>query len=156
MSVESARDEDQVGAECDCGRRDDALDDADVFRIAAAGGHRHVERRAETAADAGLAMAARARIERELMRRDVRHVRIVLEAVLRAVSVVHIPIEDQDAWRSELRLSHARSDRDVIQETEAHRAVRLGVMARRANRGESARDLVAQRRAHEVDAGSSG
>ncbi len=66
------------------------------------------------------------------MGRHVQHVRIVVEDVLGAVAVVHVPIDDRHALPGccELR----RSDRDVVEEAEAHRPVGHGMVSRRAAR----------------------
>ncbi len=60
------------------------------------------------------------------MRRDVEHALVVVEDVLGAVAVVHVPVDDGHpvALRRQLR----RGDRDAVEETESHRPVGHGVM----------------------------
>ena len=50
-------------------------------------------------ADADFVGRAGARVVRKLVRRDVQHVGIALEDVLRAVAVVHVVVDDRDALR---------------------------------------------------------
>ena len=64
---------------------------------------------------------------------DVEHRRIALEGVLRAVAMMHVEIEDQEALDFVLILQRARRHRDVIEQAEARGPVGLGVMSGRAN-----------------------
>ena len=74
------------------------------------------------------------------MRRHVEHVGIVLEEMLRAVAVMQVPVDDDDA--TDARAAEMRGrDRDVVEETEAHRAPVLGVMTRRPHEGDAVVDL---------------
>ncbi len=59
------------------------------------------------------------------------HGRIVPEDVLRAVAVMHVPVDDRDPLGPVNLLRMARRDRDRVEETEAHGLVLLGVMSRR-------------------------
>jgi hypothetical protein len=63
---------------------------------------------------------------------------IVGDDVLRAVAVVHVPVDDRDAAKAELGLRPARGDCDVVEEAEAHRAVALGVVTGRPRDREAA------------------
>ena len=89
-------------------------------------------------APAGLARGAGARIERELVRRHEQHRRILVEDPLRAVAVMHVVVDDRDAGAA-ARARVGRADGDVVVETEAHRAIGFGVMARRAHQRQRAR-----------------
>ena len=93
---------------------------------------------------ADLVGRAGARIERELVGRDVEDARVVVEHPLRAVAVVDVDVDDRDA-REPARERVRRGDRDVVEEAEAHRAVALGVVARRPDQRER---RLAARRAH--------
>ena len=74
---------------------------------------------------------------------DDEHGRVRVERVLRAVAVVHVEIDDQQAVVLELRLEHARGQRDVVEQAEAHRAVGFGVVARGTHGAERAAQLAA-------------
>ena len=67
---------------------------------------------------------------------DEQHGRVVLEQVLRAVAVVDVPVEDQNALEVEFVAQRAGGDDDVVEQTEAHRAVALGVVTGRPDRAE--------------------
>src|SRR5437660_327645 len=76
-----------------------------------------------------------ARIPGILMHRNVADGRIALDQRLSAVPMVYVPVHDQDAGLVEL-LRVPRSDDDVVDETESHRARREGVMSGRTGGGE--------------------
>ena len=80
---------------------------------------------------AGLAECAGAGIERHLVGRRVHDGRIVPEDVLGAVAVVDVEIDDGDALDAVRRLRVPGGDRRVVEEAEAHRRRRLGVVAGR-------------------------
>ena len=88
------------------------------------------------------------------MRRHVQHRRIVLEDVLRPVAVMHVVVDDGDACRAE-RARVRRGNRDVVEETESHRAVALGVVAGRPHERECPRMRVADHVFHGIDGGAS-
>ena len=69
------------------------------------------------------------------MHRNVADGRIALDQRLSAVPMVYVPVHDQDAGLVEL-LRVPRSDDDVVDETESHRARREGVMSGRTGGGE--------------------
>src|SRR5271170_1748103 len=71
------------------------------------------------------------------MGRGVEHAAVVPEDILRAVAMMHVEIYDRDPLQSMDGLRMARRDRNVVEETEAHRRRCFGVMARRAHRDES-------------------
>jgi hypothetical protein len=85
---------------------------------------------------AALAHRAGAGIERHLVRRAIHHGRVVPENVLAAVAVMHVEIDDRDAFRAVPFLRVARRDRDIVEQAEAHRRRGLGMMAGRAHRDE--------------------
>ena len=76
------------------------------------------------------------------------HARVAPEDVLRAVAVVDVEIDDRDALDAVGRLGVARGDRGVVEEAEAHRRRRLGVMAGRPRGDEGVVDAPAH---HFVD-----
>ena len=85
-----------------------------------------------------LVRAARAGVERPLVERDEEDRRVVADDRLRPVAVVDVPVEDRHPAEPELRLGPARGDRDRVEDAEAHRAPRLGVVSRRPREREAA------------------
>ncbi len=63
------------------------------------------------------------------MRGAEQHARIIPEDVLRAIAVMHIPIDDGDALRAVGALGMARGDGNIVEKTEAHGPVLLGMVA---------------------------
>ncbi len=156
MGVEATGDQDQVRSKGDRGRYDQALHHADVLDIATARRHRDVQRGSASRPPTDLAEIACPGIEGKLVGGDVEDRRVVLEAVLGAVAVVHVPIEDQDACRAVLRLQGAGGERDVVEEAESHGVAGLGVMARWAHRSQSRRRLPPQHASREIDRAARG
>ena len=78
--------------------------------------------------------ASGARIQRVLVSRDVENVGIVPKDRLGAVAMVHIPVEDEDAF-TECR-ARRRRDGDVVHQAESHGSRGRGVMTRWAHRDE--------------------
>ena len=73
--------------------------------------------------------------------------------MLRTVAVMDVPVEDQDALDT-VAPKRMRGDRDVVEETESHRAPRFCVVARRANRGECGVDSALRDCTGRVDRGA--
>src|SRR5690606_6669570 len=95
------------------------------------GRERNVQREARGRTRTGLRCEARARIVMVEVQRQVEDTRILVEDVLRAVAVMHIPVDDQDALDAVFRLCSTRRDRDVVEQTEAHCAIRGRMMSGR-------------------------
>src|SRR6185295_7102517 len=129
-------------------RQDVALERAHPFALAGAGRLRTVEGRAGAFADAALARRAGAGVEGELVEARVEDGRVGFEGVLRPVAVVDVEVEDGNTCEIPSAAQMARGDRDLIEQAEAHRAVGLRVVARRACGDESVPPLAAQ---HAVD-----
>ena len=79
---------------------------------------------AQAGAGAGLVLSAGAGIERPAVDREEADVLVGIEHVLRAVAVVHVPVDDQHAVEPVLRRRHAGRDRDVVEQAKAHGAER--------------------------------
>ena len=110
-------------------------------------------RRAQAVAGARFVGRAGARIKRPAVDRKKSHAAVGVKHVLRAVAVVHVPIDDQHAVELMLVAGHAGRDRDVVEQAKAHRPFGERMMAGRpheAQRGfrfarEHAIDRVARR-----------
>jgi hypothetical protein len=129
VAVEAGREEQPRRRECRRRRGDELVHRLQQHVARRTGGQGHVHGRAGTGTGAGLVEAARERIERELVERHVQDARVLVEGVLRAVAMVGVPVEDQHALAS--RRQPGGGDRHVVEEAEAHRPGRRGVVARR-------------------------
>jgi hypothetical protein len=134
--VESRRHQDQLGPERAHDRLDCAAIEVQQLRVAQAHRHRQVEREPRARAAPDLVEPARARIERVAVAAHVEHVAALLEAVLRAVAVVDVGVEDQHAPAAELGQRVLGRDGHVVEQAEAHRGGRLGVVAGRPHERE--------------------
>lgn len=152
MGVEAARDQHEIRPKpLGCGDQD-SLEDPDVLGIAAAGGHRHVEGVAAAPAVADFRGSAGAGVVGKLVRGDVEDARIVFERMLAAVTVMDVPVENQNAFYSVFRLECTSRDGDVVDQAESHRAIGFGVVAGRADRGEARLGAPGRDLSHQVDA----
>src|SRR5262249_53562007 len=89
----------------------------------------------QTATSSLLSTRSRSRIPRILVRREEINTRIVVKNSLRAVAVMHVPIDDRDLIDlGILLLRVTRGDGDVIEKTKAHRALFGRVITRRTHR----------------------
>jgi hypothetical protein len=84
------------------------------------------------------------------------HLRVAVEDSLRAVAVVDILVDDGDALQSKLVEGVTRCHRNIVDQTEAHRAVGGGVAPRRSNEGESVVTFAAQNRLDGARRGAGG
>src|SRR5262249_25204605 len=62
---------------------------------------------------------------------------VFVESVLSPITVVVVPVDNQDTLRASLLLEVSRSYRDIVEDTKAHPASRSGVVAGRAHCTES-------------------
>jgi hypothetical protein len=85
------------------------------------------------------------------MHRDKVDVALLFDERLRAVTVVHIPIDDQHALHTVFRACVVRADRHVAEETKPHRAIPERVMARRSYSAKASSWTVAEREVDSVE-----
>ena len=83
-------------------------------------------------------------------------VRLVLDERLRAVAVVHIPIDDEHAIRAMRQARVVRRERDVAENAEAHRRIADRVMPRRTHGGEAAHGTPIEGHVHRVEHAAGG
>ncbi|KGX96322.1 hypothetical protein Y023_5101 [Burkholderia pseudomallei A79D] len=103
-----------------------------IARVARAGRQRHVRVVARARAAARLArLAAVDREIRRLVQRHEQYRRIVVERLLRAVAVMHVPVDDRHPLDAVRGLRMARRDRDVVVVAVAHREIGARMVARR-------------------------
>ncbi len=156
MGVEAGRDQDELGAELGGDRHDQLGERGDVLVVAGARGQRHVDGTATALAGADLAGRARPRVEGVLVRRDVEHAGIVVEAPLRPVAVMHVPIDDQQPLEAVACAQVARADGDVVEQAKAHGPIRLGVVAGRPNEREAVVDVARHDRVEDREVAAGG
>jgi len=135
--VEAGADDDELRPVLLERRQDDPLERSAIQAVAAAGGERHVDGVSLAIALAALRGVAGPRIERELVGRHVEDVGVGVEHLLGAVAVMHVPVDDRDAVES-ARARVRRRDGRVVEEAEAHRLVRAGVVSRRSHESDAA------------------
>ena len=99
-------------------------------------GKRTVQCRALAFPFAGLVGGAGAGIPGRLMRAEVEDRSIAIEDILRAVTVVDVPIDDRHLGDPVLLLRVARGDGDIIKQAETHAAIGRGMMAGRPHGAE--------------------
>src|SRR5262249_41943142 len=133
-------------------RRDELVDAAEVEIAGRAGGEWHVTGRAGAAPGADLVQATRAGGQRPFVERHVGDASVAVEDVLRAVAVVGVVVDDQYA-RATIG-ERGRSNGDVVEETEAHGALRQRMMTRRPESEEGGAPARALERVHGGQAGA--
>src|SRR5439155_5211131 len=79
-----------------------------------------------------------ARVPGPLVHGDEVHAGLALDERLRAVAMVHVPVDDENALETVLDTRVVRRDGDVADEAEAHRAIAEGVVTGRPDGTERA------------------
>ncbi len=129
MRVVAGRHEHQLRPELVQHGLDDLAMHQRVVGVGRSGFHRHVHREATASTLADLLRRAGSGIEGKLVSRDVQHARLVVEHRLRSVAVVHVDVDDGNALETAGEHRGGR-DGDVVEEAEAHRPIRFGVVPR--------------------------
>ena len=124
----------QSGAKRVDERRDHVVERGQEHVAGRARRQREVDGRARTRSDAHVVEPARTGVERPLVQRHVHDVGVGEEHVLGAVAVMRVPVDDEDTLTAIAQ--RRRGDRDVVQQTEAHRVIGFGVMPGRPDRTE--------------------
>ena len=84
------------------------------------------------------------------MYREEEHILYVVESVLRAVTVMNVPVHDQDTFEALHASRVARSDGDVVEEAEAHPVRGRRVVAGLSAAREGVLDIAINDRVHRV------
>ena len=134
VGVEAGGDEQPGRGEALDERGDDLVERRQVDVAGGVGRHRHVHRGADGVALAGLVVPAGPGVQRPLVVADEQHPRIGVERGLRAVAVMGVDVDDDDALAGVGQ--RGGDDRDVGDDAEAHRLHGGGVVARRAHGAE--------------------
>ncbi len=150
VRIESSGDDHQLRLELLGRRHQHLLKDGAILVVALSRFHRHIDREAFPCATAPLRLAARAWIMWILMRAEKEDGGIVFETMLRAIAVMHVPIDNQHTGEAMLLLGIACGNRDIIQQTKPHRAIGFGMMSRRPHCAENMINLL---RHHRIDRG---
>lgn len=146
--VKPRRNEDDVGTEAaGCGEQFRSKGAQDLL-AARAGGEGTVERCALAGARARFVDAACAGIPWRLMGAEEQDRGVFVENVLRAVSVMDVPVGNQDAFNAMALLGVAGGDCDIVEDAKTHAAVGRSVMAGRTEHAERVVDFSGH---HRVD-----
>src|SRR5688572_21403116 len=146
VRIEACRDNHEFRLECIGRRYQRFLKDSAILLIALTCLHRHVDRESFTCSPSPFRLSTRSWIMRVLVRAEEEHGGIVLETMLRTVPMMYIPIHNQYTLEAVFLLHITRRNRDIVEETEAHCAPRLGMMPRRPHRTEDMLHLPAHDR----------
>jgi hypothetical protein len=79
------------------------------------------------------------------------HLIAIVEQVVRPVAVVDVPVEHQDPFDSPSFDRLMCRDRNVVEQAEAHRSLRLSVVAGRAVAAEATRGFAVEQHVHKRD-----
>ncbi len=95
--------------------------------------------------DPALARGAGTRIPRPLMQGDEVDSRVALDEGLRAIPVMHVPVDNEHAIRTMLPPRVLRRERNIAEDAEAHRRITKRMMPRRTNRAKAAHGAQVER-----------
>ena len=137
VRVEAGRYQQPVGLVALDGRDDDLPEHRQVLGVAAARRQRHVHRVPLSLAAAHLVRGPGSGIVGVLVRGQEEHRGIVVEGVLRAVAVVHVPVHDRHPARAVGLLEVPGADGHRVEQAEPHAPVPQRVMSRRPHHGEA-------------------
>jgi hypothetical protein len=128
VRVKPGRNEQQTGSKAFQGRDNFPFENRDIDILAGSGMQGKIQRIALAAPDTPLPAGACSRIKGVLVQAHVQDRRVILERMLRAVSMVYIPIENSNALNPMLLLGMTRTDRNIVEEAKPHGPVTLRVM----------------------------
>ena len=111
---------------------------------AGAGGEGEIQRGPEAFAAASFIGVAGEGIERTLVCAAKQHAAVLIEDVLGAIAVMHVPIDDGDFLRPVLLLAMTCGDGDVVEQAETHALGRSCVVAGWAHGAEGVFDLASE------------
>ena len=146
--VEPCRDHDELGSERSGRGQQPVAERAQDLFAAGVRRERAIDGRVGPRARAGFVAHASAGIPRRLVRAKEQDGRVLVEDILRAVAVMHVPVHDQDALQAVALDRVARPDRDIVEDAESHALYRTRVVAGRTQRAEGLLDGSGQ---HRVD-----
>src|SRR5262249_25136446 len=135
MSVKAGGNDHQVGSEFRRDLFDGRIESAPLIARRGHGSQRYIQVVTTTPPLSRFSAGTGTRIPWILMHRKVEDRRIVVEDALRAVTVMHVPVEDRDALDVFVSLlGVARRHGDIVENTKTHGPIRRGVMSRRPHR----------------------
>ena len=144
MGIEAGRNDHQVRAELGQGRQH-MLGKGMAERLAI--GQRR-QRYVQDIVEPALVGRPGAGIERRLMGRGVEHVMVVPEDILRAIAVMHVEIDHDDALQPVHGAGVIGPDSRAVEQAEPHGAHRFGMVPGRAHGAEGVLRLAANDRIH--------
>ncbi len=153
MGVETGGHEDDLRTEGAGERREHPIENQGIIAVRTSFRQGNVDGESLGLVPADLRQMARSRKERTLMNGEEQHPRIGFEQMLGAVSVMNVPINDKDPLEAEAVQGMICSKSRVVEHAVAHRSTEFGMMARRADQGETAATGALQ---NDFDSGLSG
>ena len=145
MGVETGRNQDKPGPERADDRRQDMAINRQVLPVGLAIAHGTIDGKSLAPAGARFAQTARSRVKGRLMGRKIKDVFILVEAVLGAVAVMDIEIDDEDLFNAKAEPGPAGGNGDIVEYAETHGPVMQGVMSRRPHKSETRSDALVER-----------
>ncbi|CAN5395732.1 hypothetical protein BH10PLA2_BH10PLA2_12010 [soil metagenome] len=138
VGVEAGTQEDKLGLEFVGRLFECAAKGFDVLPAGDTKRERHVAGKAETGTGAGLFIGPGARVKAAAETVNAQEILrgIGVEDILRAVTVMHIPVDDQHAIEPVLLASMCSRDGDVVEKAKTHTGFRRRVMSGRPNQAE--------------------
>lgn len=132
MGVESGGEEDELRAEAFDRRQDRIVEGALPFGVAAGRQHRQVDREPLAGSLAAFVSVAGSWVHNAWMsmQANEEHAGIGFENVLCSVSVVYVPIQNEDAFQREVVDQMLGGDGDVVEEAKTHRHPPFRVVTR--------------------------
>src|SRR2546427_9368834 len=131
--IEAGRDDDQIGRKSSLDVANGISERLPVLSSRCAGGQRNIQCEPFSFAASPLTGRTGTGIIRILMRRKIENSWILPEDFLRAVTVMDIPVDDQNTFDAVLRLSVACADSCVVEKAKSHCGRNRRVVPRRTN-----------------------
>ncbi len=142
VGIESSGDEYELGFELVGDGKEDLGEGGGVVAVGSSGGKGNVDVVAGSVARAEGVDGAGFGKERRLVDVEGEDVSAVFEAVLGAVAVVDVPVDDEDAFDAELFGGVGCGNGDVVEDAKSHGVIVFGVVAGWADQAEGAAGLV--------------
>ena len=117
------------------------LESIDVVLFDTSGTHGTIQSEALARAGASFARCSSTGVEGILVKTDIENRIVFVENLLRAVAVMHIPIDDRYPFGAVSALGIPCTDSHIVEQTESHDCRALSVVTWWTHRGECARKL---------------
>jgi hypothetical protein len=112
------------------------IENPGILIIAMAAAQRYIDRVSKAVSFTGFVQRACSRIKRILMKGAVQHLVALVKAVLGAVTVMNIPIDNENTLQPQVANRPYGTYGDTVEQTESHSPVKLGMVARGTNQAQ--------------------